>query len=154
MRNLLKMSARRPLVVGLTLAVTLTSGVVVASQTSANAAPPACRGATCSGKDPDAAGCGRDAVTTAQKPFGFQAPGKPERWIQLRYSSACQANWARVVDRRGTWTTISVYNNRGEHRDNWRGSTRKMWTPMVNGLVLAQACTDDAFGDNVCTNWA
>jgi hypothetical protein len=64
------------------LVAPLTSGLV-----STAYAAPSCSGASCQGKDPQANGCSADATTLYD--FGGG--------IQLRYSGACDAAWARYT---------------------------------------------------------
>lgn len=59
-------------------------------------APPAnaasCYGDYCSGKDPEATGCARDAYTVAHA----RIPGTYAN-VELRWSPSCKTNWARTT---------------------------------------------------------
>ncbi|MET9857848.1 DUF2690 domain-containing protein [Streptomyces smyrnaeus] len=48
-----------------------------------------CHGDSCNGKDPVDKGCGGDAWTSASERVG-------KSYVELRYSSACRAAWARI----------------------------------------------------------
>jgi hypothetical protein len=77
----------------------LLAGLVAATAAPAQAAAPrSCHGYSCSGRDPRAMGCERDAQTEAQvRPAG----GGPV--VELRYSRRCQAAWASMRDRSAGW---------------------------------------------------
>ncbi|MFD0318619.1 DUF2690 domain-containing protein [Streptomyces flavalbus] len=79
-----------------TLAVTVIGAVVAAAVTPLGDRvmnslfdEPTCPGAACEGKNPQSEGCGEDARTL--KP----AVNNPAQ-LQIRYSEACRAVWARV----------------------------------------------------------
>ncbi|WP_239106692.1 DUF2690 domain-containing protein [Streptomyces rubrogriseus] len=74
-----------------TLAV-LAPGVAVPAEAFVAAAEPACKGASCNGKNPNATGCAKDAVTPAGA-VARSAGGGPA--VQMRYSKKCNAVWAR-----------------------------------------------------------
>lgn len=74
----------------LLLAGVIATTTLLASPT-ATQAKAGCYGASCRGRDPQAMGCARDAVTLASRMrFGFQ--------VELRYSHACNAKWARTMN--------------------------------------------------------
>ena len=91
MRTLFKKNRRGLVAVG--AALLLAGATVVALPvTSAEALPGgvSCYGDYCSGQDPAATGCDRDAVTVASLPIDTGA-GQ----LDLRWSPTCQTNWAR-----------------------------------------------------------
>lgn len=77
------------------MALTFTSAFVP-DATPVRAA--SCYGHTCNGKDPISQGCHYDAVTKTQAPIWY---GYAISWqggvVELRYSAACNARWARVT---------------------------------------------------------
>ncbi|AUI57319.1 DUF2690 domain-containing protein [Amycolatopsis sp. BJA-103] len=80
------MRGKRIAVVALTMA-----GVSMMFATPASAAPEraSCYGAACYGKNPITAGCNQDAVT-------IYVAGVSSLSVELRYSGACGAAWARI----------------------------------------------------------
>ncbi|MEV7420757.1 DUF2690 domain-containing protein [Streptomyces sp. NPDC089919] len=89
-----------------------------------------CYGSSCTGRDPIAMGCSGDAITVEGK---STTSGR----IELRYSSACGANWARLVNGAGYY--YQVDNARGEE-SHFTASSANSWTDMVDGTVYARAC--------------
>jgi hypothetical protein len=66
-----------------------TLGLTGLATTSASAAPaPSCYGDYCSGQDPEATGCGADAITVDWRDLSGAR-------LELRWSPSCQTNWAR-----------------------------------------------------------
>lgn len=75
--------------------------VVVAGTTTVGIQPAAavgCWGDYCSGTDPEATGCSRDAYTVANafdSNLGYN--------VELRWSPTCKTNWARVNTKGPQW---------------------------------------------------
>lgn len=79
------------------MGVILRVGAVVAlilgsflASAPANAAP-SCSGSSCNGHDPQAYGCGSDAITLEDRADDTYL------YVELRYSKKCDAAWARVT---------------------------------------------------------
>lgn len=81
---------------------------------AANAAT--CYGDYCSGKDPVASGCYRDAITLETVPVitrsvtaeiegvGFSYGGDRVGQLSLRWSESCGTNWAKLVHHGNFWS--------------------------------------------------
>ncbi|WP_406132885.1 DUF2690 domain-containing protein [Streptomyces anthocyanicus] len=107
-----------------------------------------CSGDACTGKDPEAMGCGGDLVTTgATAVVGTAA-------VEVRYSEVCGAAWARVTQAaQGDEVQVSA-GGAGEQRATVGtvGST-VAYTPMVavKSAADATACATLAAGTQGCT---
>ncbi|MCZ4636191.1 DUF2690 domain-containing protein, partial [Streptomyces rubrogriseus] len=107
-----------------------------------------CSGDACTGKDPEAMGCGGDLVTTgATAVVGTAA-------VEVRYSEVCGAAWARVTQAaQGDEVQVSA-GGAGEQRAmvGTVGST-VAYTPMVavKSAADATACATLAAGTQGCT---
>ncbi|MEU5161614.1 DUF2690 domain-containing protein [Streptomyces sp. NPDC020875] len=114
-----------------------------------SAAPPAnvkCVGATCTGKSPEAMGCGGDLVRTVSQ----ATVGKAR--IEVRFSQVCQAAWARLVDAStGDSVEISV-GGEGLQRGTVNGES-DAYTPMTAAVKGsdAKACAELTNGTTACT---
>lgn len=73
------------------IALLLTTGATIFATTEDASAAVGCYGDYCSGKDPSATGCDRDAYTVAHT----YIPSTGAR-VELRWSPTCKTNWARV----------------------------------------------------------
>ena len=105
-----------------------------------------CYGAGCRGRDPQAMGCSRDAVTLASKyRFGFQ--------VELRYSRACNAKWARTMNINNA-TASAVFALLGTGRNTLRSTNGyQIWSFMWTGTL--SACGGGNYGNPaylVCTS--
>ncbi|MEZ4474431.1 MAG: DUF2690 domain-containing protein [bacterium] len=116
-----------------------------------------CAGAACRGRDPVVTGCDRGAVTlqTRELRLNNQLVGK----IELRYSAACGARWARLTNYQsstGPYFSTRVSIN-GLFAYFYTG-VRTSWSDMYNGV--ARACGEwfpcrgncDANPVRVCTS--
>ena len=101
---------------------------------------------TCYGLDPIQIGCSADANTASQTSFWSTSQSE---WvtIELRYSSACQANWAKISPAPEGWQFYvqdgwgnRVYETVKYSNSFWYGN-------MVDGRRTAGAC----FLNDVCT---
>ena len=105
-----------------------------------------CWGAGCRGKDPQALGCNRDAVTIAT------ATGHGAR-VELRYSRSCNAKWSRFTVpsswlSRGTPYAFMGIGNTTLQRRNAIQLWSRMWSGpiracggMFTGRVGTEICT-------------
>jgi hypothetical protein len=92
MSPFVRRAAARVLVV-----LTLLAGAVVGSSASPALAV-GCYGATCTGKDPQAMGCSTGAVTLEEFTYYYTR-------VELRKSTACNAQWTRATNPAGTPAT-------------------------------------------------
>lgn len=91
-------------------AVMAAAGLFLAPTTAQAAG---CFQGTCNGKDPDAQGCTGSNLASVQ----FLSPNAR---VDLRYSSVCDANWARLVYS-GPWNCCVQFTLR-EEVQRWNGS--------------------------------
>ncbi|PJE94794.1 hypothetical protein CUT44_26960 [Streptomyces carminius] len=119
------------------------------SSPSASApAPPEgveCGGADCAGRDPEAMGCGgRHAETVADATLG-------EAYVEVRYSEACRAAWARVSGA-GPGDTLRIAAAEAAERGEV-GDSGKAYTPMVAAAdpKAPSACLVPPEGTERCT---
>ncbi|MGW2175294.1 DUF2690 domain-containing protein [Streptomyces sp. NPDC005047] len=107
-----------------------------------------CSGDACTGKDPEAMGCGGDLVTTAATAtVGTTA-------VEVRYSKTCGTAWARVTQAaQGDKVQVSA-----EGRNQQTGTVSGVgdtvaYTPMVavKSAAAAEACVTTASGVQGCT---
>jgi hypothetical protein len=114
------------------------AGVLAATVLAFVPATPAsaagCYAASCEGKDPSTLGCAADAYTVAvvyDDRLGYI------EGLELRYSPACRANWARLSARSyyPAWVSISVVNDANRNNFKTTGSFRNSyrWSPMMDG---------------------
>jgi hypothetical protein len=131
----------------LALVAVLALAVPALAATTAGAAQASarvgCFGNGCNGLDPNVEGCGADAITVDHASTGGVT-------IELRWSAACGANWARISPAPQGWQ-FRVQNNQGHSWTETVGYNNPSWYGnMVNGSgVLDQAC----FLNGVCTGW-
>jgi len=109
----------------------LVSGPAQASTTTAAVY---CYGSSCAGRDPSAMGCASDAYTVDV--VFVDRLGRYEG-LELRYSSACNANWARLSAQvyYGAWVSMCVVNDANRNDLQCTGSFRNSyrWSPMIDG---------------------
>ncbi|MFF2194065.1 DUF2690 domain-containing protein [Streptomyces sp. NPDC058157] len=101
-----------------------------------------CYGNSCWGKDPIEMGCNADAYTVESK---STTSGR----IELRYSAACAANWARLVNGAGHQFIVQAPNGYA----SWVATSSNSWTDMVDGTVENRACLWGSDGAWTCTGW-
>ncbi|MFF1903618.1 DUF2690 domain-containing protein [Kitasatospora sp. NPDC058218] len=100
-----------------------------------------CYGSSCWQSDPIEMGCSTDAYTVESVDTVYGT-------IELRYSPACAANWARVSgasDERRFW----VQNSNGQIA-YWMTIGSTGYGNMVDGRSQARACFSDG---TTCTGW-
>jgi len=110
---------------------------------------PRCRGQLCAGADPQIANCGYDARTVTGRTLSGDTG--PLLNVQLRYSPACQAAWAKVADGR-PGDTVSIQTAAGQQQSSVIHYGIDGYTPMINVTASESvtACATDA-GARVCT---
>ncbi|MGC9501217.1 DUF2690 domain-containing protein [Streptomyces sp. WG7] len=132
-----------------TLAV-LALGVAVPAEASVQAAAaPACKGASCNGKNPNATGCAKDAVTPAGA-VARSAGGGPA--VQMRYSKKCNAVWARFESAANSnWRGKLEVRNGNPYVFN-ASPNYAAYTTMVNASLATRPCVEHY--DGVGGSWA
>ncbi|NUQ97956.1 MAG: DUF2690 domain-containing protein [Streptomyces sp.] len=92
-----------------------------------------CYGSSCDGKDPVQMGCDSGAYTAA-------SVSTPQGFVELRYSAACAANWARISNSSaGTWFYAQDCGNGYNQQYYVPAGYTSGWTNMVDGTVTARA---------------
>ncbi|MFG3409086.1 DUF2690 domain-containing protein [Streptomyces sp. NPDC048142] len=105
-----------------------------------------CSGADCTGKDPEAMGCGGDfARTAADVVVGGSK-------IEVRYSEVCSAAWARLTEA-AVGDTVRITGDVGGQDSEVMGDT-DAYTPMiaVEEASDAKACATLTSGTKGCTD--
>jgi hypothetical protein len=107
-----------------------------------------CAGASCTGKDPEAMGCGGTlAATTTSVTVGTTL-------VEVRYSKTCAAAWARITRAaRGDTVEVSAAGAVGQAGSVTDTGDTDAYTPMVavrNGAT-AKACVTLTSGQKGCT---
>lgn len=135
------------------LAVLASLMVMAALPQLSNAhAGPLCRGASCRGKNPQAMGCSRDAVTLDITPKPGTAGAGYNQFTELRYSRRCNAYWSRVRSRlEGSdirFTRAAVRGHISQTRVvQWGGSIAisRMWTGPAVACGVSVSKTDPGY---------
>lgn len=144
------MAARRSLLSTLG-SVALASALLLAPALSAEAAAPAaCKGSACTGKNPQQEGCGSGATVLKRiTPAG----GGPE--VQLRTSTRCSASWARIQKANGNWRfKIEIRGGRSYVAN--ASPSYEAYTQMVGSSNAYRACVEEYDGQGgswTCTRW-
>ena len=114
-------------------------------QAPARTFPPLCSGATCTGQDPKAMGCGQDAWTAA-------ATWLYGSYVELRYSPVCRAAWGRISSA-GVGDRVRVYGRGDRGEENRIRYETDTYTPMVASAEPseARACALLTTGKKGCT---
>jgi Protein of unknown function (DUF2690) len=141
----------------LALPAVLALSAFTLSATPANAAARApnrpataagCYASGCNGLDPHLTGCDATASTVDHATYWSTSQGE-YLTIYLRYSTACDANWAAISPAPASWQ-FKVENTLGNYWVETVGYRSSYWYGnMVNGSVLARAC----FLNGVCTGY-
>ncbi|MBU6536219.1 DUF2690 domain-containing protein [Streptomyces sp. A108] len=107
-----------------------------------------CSGDACTGKDPEAMGCGGDLVTTG----ATAAVGTAS--VEVRYSKICGAAWARVTQAaEGDEVQVKAGGAEGQQAAVDVPGSTAAYTPMVavDSAADATACVTLASGQQGCT---
>ncbi|WP_405657842.1 DUF2690 domain-containing protein [Streptomyces sp. NBC_00079] len=112
------------------LALALPTGLAVAGPAVAQplaASSVGCVASGCTGKDPIQMGCSSDAVsldTVSDDPWGIT--------LELRWSNACQASWARLSGADSNVYEVGLINSNGDEQV-WHpaAGVTSGWTMMV-----------------------
>jgi Protein of unknown function (DUF2690) len=133
-----------PAVLALAFAATLAA----AGPASAGVVHPAagCFGNGCNGLDPSANGCGADAITADSVTVGGIT-------VQLRWSAACGANWARIMPA-PQGLQFRVENSQGHSWTETVDFANSSWFGnMVNGSGVTDRACLLPIQPGGCTNW-
>lgn len=105
-----------------------------------------CSGSDCSGKDPEAMGCGGQHAATSSS--GWVGPS----FVEVRYSKVCKASWARITSAT-TDDALRITGPDGQSERDAVGTTNDAYTPMVavRGPDDARACATLKAGGKGCT---
>ncbi|MER7159136.1 helix-turn-helix domain-containing protein [Streptomyces lydicus] len=104
-----------------------------------------CSGADCAGKDPEAMGCGGTRATSASRGTSGGA------LIEVRYSTVCQAAWARISGAApGDRATVSAGGRRVTARVRRDGAAYTAMVQVTGDPAKVSACGTTAAGANVC----
>ncbi|MER6101619.1 DUF2690 domain-containing protein [Streptomyces sp. NPDC001832] len=129
----------------------LTSALLLPPALSAEAAAPtACKGSSCTGKNPQREGCGSGAkVIDRVSPAG----GGPE--VELRNSARCSAAWARIQKANSAWEFKIQIRGGASYTAN-ASLSYAAYTQMVGSSNAYRACVeiyDGRGGSWSCTGW-
>jgi hypothetical protein len=127
-------------------AVARTPSAVPATSGPALPAGVKCSGAACTGKDPEAMGCGGEFAETVSRTNVGRA------LLELRYSATCQAAWARVtLAAPGDTVQVSVGGKAAQ--SGLVDADNDAYTPMtaVAAPTGAKACATRQMGATGCT---
>lgn len=122
---------------------------------------PACVGVDCNGKDPEVTGCATISLTVEEVTITGPGENEPIALVELRFSRACQTNWARVTKYRDGPNAFRAYlrDERGEIIAETIAvaapGSSYVYGPMwyaPTGKIAVQACGEvDGYAE-ICTN--
>ncbi|MFE7590761.1 DUF2690 domain-containing protein [Kitasatospora sp. NPDC057512] len=136
-----RMNRSTGILFGLAAVTTALTGFAVPAASAATPQVTAgCYASSCSGRDPIQMGCNADAYTVESVSSAYGT-------IELRYSSSCKANWARISGA-SNGQLFWVENSSDIQFWNAIGSTG--YGDMVDGSGSARACIS---GNGPCTGW-
>lgn len=128
----------------------LVSTALLAPAISAEATALACRGSSCTGKNPQAQGCSSGArVIGRVRPAG----GGPQ--VELRNSTRCSAAWARIENANSNWR-FKIQVRGGTSYVANASMSYAAYTRMVGSSSAYRACVEiyDGHGGSwSCTGW-
>ncbi|WP_431984918.1 helix-turn-helix domain-containing protein [Streptomyces qinglanensis] len=105
-----------------------------------------CSGEDCSGKDPEAMGCGgKHAATSSSAWVGSS-------FVEVRHSTVCKASWARITSAK-SGDALRISGPGGQAESDEVTSTNDAYTKMVSVGTQdeARACATLAAGGKGCT---
>lgn len=105
-----------------------------------------CAGKSCSGKDPEAMGCGgQHAATVSSARVGGTL-------VEVRYSDVCKAAWGRISSAQ-SHDALRITGPGGQRESDTVTSTNDAYTAMVSAPTDkdARACATPAAGGEGCT---
>lgn len=120
-----------------------------------------CQGKGCNGQDPEMMGCADTALTVEMLAIHAAESGDKVGLVELRFSRACQTNWARVTKLTGKEEVFRAYL-RDATGDVIEASVAEgkatavyIYGPMwyaPTGVIAVRACGKLEGYDEVCTN--
>ncbi len=112
---------------------------------SVHPVPVRCRNTGCTGQDPKAMGCDQDTWTAA-------ATWLYGTYVELRYSTDCQAAWGRISSA-SVGDGVRVHGPGGATEENEISYESDVYTPMVGAASpsLARACGELRTSKRGCT---
>jgi hypothetical protein len=117
------------------LGIVLLAAFLVISAMPIHRATASCSGSSCNGQDPVSQGC--SGYTATYKDISGAA-GSIE--VQLRYSSGCNANWARTLSLDQTKYLLAGLDNLGYGTLIWGGDVySNMWNGSVTNCAYGGA---------------
>ncbi|MFF1903616.1 DUF2690 domain-containing protein [Kitasatospora sp. NPDC058218] len=127
---------------GIAMAATALAGFVAPTASATTTQVTAsCYGLDCYTYDPIDKGCSADAYTAESMDTVYGT-------IELRYSPACAANWARISGAKNG--QVFWVENMSSGFDIWHAIGSTGYGNMVDGTVQAHACVEDGYH---CTGW-
>ena len=139
------MNVRTVLAIGFTTASLVAGAGFLAPPAQASAQ--ACSGSGCDGKNPNTY-CGSDARTVESLRIAYSgAPSGVGPLLELRYSPACRAAWARISD--AGWSSGDAYQPSAKVIRNGDGRTYTCYVP-----VGATSCYTSMVNDANVTSYA
>jgi hypothetical protein len=107
-----------------------------------------CKGRSCTGKNPQVMGCGRDARTIATR---WPAGGGPR--VELRYSKRCRAAWARLSSKTPSWAFMLSVKSHSNYTA-YGSQFYRAYTKMAGRPLRFRACVKQwASSSWSCTGW-
>ena len=149
------MSKSRRRLLTLLVALPLATGFLSTASTARADTYGLCWQAGCNGLDPIAERCDQGVTTISSITYSYSDGSRYE--VDLRYSTECEANWARVVT--STAQRFCIKNSNGNVDRYISAPNIASWTNMINGApnvhdeaYLALPAPTEALGENVL--WA
>jgi hypothetical protein len=145
--------------------IALLAALAVLGANLAPASAASCYSTSCNGRDPQVNGCATGARTIEE----FVSPADGQMRVELRYSSACNAAWARAtVGAQGMppheWLLLYTYSSRTAPSPSisyWKKMTNdtnnlpphgtQMWSVMHSFTNWVQACIKNIYEVGPCT---
>jgi hypothetical protein len=129
------------------------------------AAAASCHRDGCNGQDPQAAGCDADAYNIASFRYGNANPYLQGAWMELRYSPACDAAWARATegDCFGMWRpcgfALEIAGGEAQQSVSGGPGPGQRWSAMWSFRQYVRACftaysKDGSSSPDGCTAWS
>ncbi|MEU7316377.1 DUF2690 domain-containing protein, partial [Streptomyces sp. NPDC007083] len=105
-----------------------------------------CSGEDCSGKDPEAMGCGGEHAATSSSAWVGRS------FVEVRHSTVCKASWARITSAK-SGDALRISGPGGQAESDEVTNTNDAYTRMVSvgAQDEARACATLAAGGKGCT---
>ena len=110
--------------------------------------------AHCNNFDPVGSGCSYDGTTpTGAKVAIANSVGSTLGWVELRWSSACGSNWARVSSNIGSTSMTGTVKRDNGVSYSYTQSGTSMWSTDIYSPVRASQACGTISGYTKCTAW-